>query len=48
MKNPNLNSTSEMLDRDNDKISTKKRAHDSQIVRAKENLKLSHRGSSHR
>ena len=27
---------------------TKKRAHDSQIVRAKENLKLSHGGSSHR
>ena len=27
---------------------TKKRAHDSQIVRAKENLKLSHGGSSYR
>ena len=27
---------------------TKKRAHDSQIVRAKENLKLSHDGSSYR
>ena len=27
---------------------TKKRANDSQIVRAKENLKLSHGGSSHR
>ena len=27
---------------------TKKRAHDSQIVRAKENLKLSHSGSSYR
>ena len=26
---------------------TKKRAHDSQIVRAKENLKLSHGGSSY-
>ena len=27
---------------------TKKRAHDSHIVRAKENLKLSHGGSSYR
>ena len=27
---------------------TKKRAHDSQIVRAKENLKVSHGGSSYR
>ena len=27
---------------------TKKRAHDSQIVRAKENLKLSHGGTSYR
>ena len=27
---------------------TKKRAYDSQIVRAKENLKLSHGGSSYR
>ena len=27
---------------------TKKRAHDSQIVRAKENLKLSHSGSGYR
>ena len=27
---------------------TKKRAHESQIVRAKENLKLSHGGSSYR
>ena len=27
---------------------TKKKAHDSQIVRAKENLKLSHSGSSYR
>ena len=27
---------------------TRKRAHDSQIVRAKENLKLSHSGSSYR
>ena len=27
---------------------TKKKAHDSQIVRAKENLKLSHGGSSYR
>ena len=29
-------------------VETKKRAHDSQIVRAKENLKLSHGGSSYR